>query len=83
MATHYNVVAYDIPKLSEDGKSALPIAPCSVYEASEIEQAQGHAREASSRFDRVVLIEQSDNGPKLLERYRDGRHEMADQIVRR
>ncbi len=83
MAAQYNVVAYNIPKLSEDGKSALPVAPCSVCDSSEIEQAQGHAREISSRFDRVVLIEQGDNGPKLLERYRDGRHEMADNIVRR
>jgi hypothetical protein len=45
--------------------------------------AKKYAQEKKDVFDRVALLRMDDEGPKLIERYSDGRYEKAEDIVRR
>lgn len=83
----YEVYAYDLPKLTEDGKSALPTQPASTERFPSLEAAQEHVRALASKFERVQLLRVTKSGdktePKLVSRVADGIEERAEDIVRR
>jgi hypothetical protein len=67
----YEVHLYSIPKVSEDGKQALPGPESKRQEFTSVDDARRFAFENKDRFDRVVLMENRDDGQKLVERYVD------------
>ena len=73
----YDVYLHNVPKVSEDGKKVIPIDPHRVEEFAELEEAQKFAGEQKDVFERVVLMHQKDDGPKMVERYIDGDHVVA------
>jgi hypothetical protein len=83
----YEVYAYDLPKLTEDGESALPTKPVSTERFPSLEAAQTHARAIGSNFERVQLLRVTKTGdktePKLVSRLVNGTEERAEDIVRR
>lgn len=79
----YEVYLYNIPKVSEDGKQAIPVPDSQTKAFDGVDEAKKFAAEQKAKFDRVVLIRKDDEGQKLVERYRDGQHENAEDIVRR
>lgn len=79
----YEVLLYNIPRVSEDGKQVIPVPDSEKMSFSDEAEAQKFAAEQKGAFDRVVLLSLDEEGPKLIERYTDGRHEKAEDIVRR
>lgn len=79
----YQVYMYNIPKVSEDGKQAIPVPDSQLKGFDEMEEARKFATGLKDKFDRVVLIQTGDDGQKLIERYVDGRFERSEDIVRR
>jgi hypothetical protein len=79
----FNVHLFAIPRVSDDGKSVVPTPDFKVQSFDALEPAQKFAAENKSKWDRVVLMSVDDSGTALVERYRDGDHETAAQIVRR
>lgn len=68
----YDVYLHDVPKVSEDGKKALPIKPHRTEEFSDLEAASTHAAENKEEFERVTVIRTADNKQKMVARYMDG-----------
>jgi hypothetical protein len=78
----YSVYAYNVPKVSDDGLRALPVAPRETEAFGDLETARAFARERAGSFDRVVLIEAAAETQKMVERYVDGGLERADEVIR-
>ncbi len=79
----YEVYLYNVPRVSEDGKQAIPVPDSQTKEFDSLDEAKKFAAEQKNKFDRVMLLRKDDEGQKLIERYRDGEHENAEDIVRR
>jgi hypothetical protein len=63
---------YNIPKVSEDGKQAIPVPDSQVKEFDGVDDAKVCAAEHKNNFDRVVLMQEGDEGQKMVVRYVDG-----------
>jgi hypothetical protein len=68
----YKVYLYNIPKVSEDGKHAIPIPDSQMKEFNGVDDAKIFAAERKNNFDRVVLMQEDDGGQKMVLRYIDG-----------
>ncbi len=68
----YKVYLYNIPKVSEDGKQAIPVPDSQVKEFDGVDYAKVFAAEHKNNFDRVVLMQEGDEGQKMVVRYVDG-----------
>ncbi len=76
----YDVYLHDVPKVSEDGKKALPIKPHRTEEFAELEAARTHAAEHKDEFERVTVIRTADEKQKMVLRYMDGEEiEVAEE----
>jgi len=63
---------YNIPKVSEDGKQAIPVPDSQVKEFDGVDDAKMFAAERKNSFDRVVLMQEDNEGQKTVVRYMDG-----------
>lgn len=86
--TMFEVFMYNVPKVSADGKESLPIAGHKTDVFDAIDGARSCAEKHKSEFERVVLVQvdtEDDRQVKheLIERYRDGAFERAEDIIRR
>jgi len=63
---------YNIPKVSEDGKQAIPVPDSQVKEFDGVDDAKMFAAERKNSFDRVVLMQEDNEGQKTVVRYIDG-----------
>lgn len=83
----YEIYAYDLPKLTEDGKGALPVTPAVTERLPSLDAAETKMRELGGRFERVQLLRVERSGdkvePKLVKRVVDGIEERAEDVVRR
>jgi hypothetical protein len=68
----YKVYLYNLPKVSEDGKQAIPVPDSQVKEFEGVDDAKIFAAERKNSFDRVVLMQKEDEGQKMILRYVDG-----------
>jgi hypothetical protein len=68
----YKVYLYNIPKVSEDGKQAIPIPDSRVKEFDDADDAKIFAAEHKNNFDGVVLMHEDKEGQKIVVRYVDG-----------
>jgi hypothetical protein len=68
----YKVYLYNIPKVSEDGKQAIPVPDSQVKEFDVIDDATIFAAERKNSFDRVALMQEDGEGQKMVLRYVDG-----------
>ena len=68
----YKVYLYNIPKVSEDGKQSIPVPDSRVKEFDGVDDAKIFAAGQKNSFDRVVLMEEDNEGQKVAVRYLDG-----------
>jgi hypothetical protein len=68
----YKVYLYNIPKVSEDGKQSIPVPGSEVKEFDGDHDAKIFAAEHKNGFDRVVLMQEDDEGQKMILRYIEG-----------
>ena len=68
----YEVYLYTLPQVSADGKKSIPGQDSKRHEFTEVEEAKTFASDQKDKFDRVVLIQNGDDGQKMVERYMDG-----------
>jgi hypothetical protein len=68
----YKVYLYNIPKVSEDGKKAIPVPDSRVKEFDGVDDAKMFAAEHKNNFDRVVLMSEDNEGQKVVVRYMGG-----------
>jgi hypothetical protein len=68
----YKVYLYNIPKVSEDGKQVIPVPDSQVNAFDIVDDAKIFAAERKNSFDRVVLMQEDNNGQKTIVRYADG-----------
>ena len=68
----YKVYLYNIPKVSEDGKEAIPVPDSQVKDFEGVDDAKIFAAENKNSFDRIVLMQEDNEGQKLVVRYMDG-----------
>ncbi|HYW73571.1 MAG TPA: hypothetical protein VE961_21290 [Pyrinomonadaceae bacterium] len=68
----YKVYLYNIPKVSEDGKQAIPVPDSQVKEFNGVDDAKVFAAEHKNNFDRVVLMQDGGEEQKMVVRYVDG-----------
>jgi len=68
----YKVYLYNIPKVSEDGKQSIPVPDSQVKEFDGVDDAKIFAAERKNSFDRVVLMQEDNEGQKMVVRYVDG-----------
>jgi hypothetical protein len=68
----YKVYLYNIPKVSEDGKQAIPVPDSQMKEFDGVDGAKIFAAEHKNSFDRVALMQEGDDGEKMIVRYVDG-----------
>ena len=68
----YKVYLYNIPRVSEDGKQAIPIPDSQLKEFDAVDDAKIFAAERKNSFDRVVLMQEDSDGQKMVLRYDDG-----------
>ncbi len=68
----YDIYLYNIPKVSADGKQAIPVPESQVKEFPSIEAAREFAVNHKNKFDLVVLMQKDEDGQKMIERYVDG-----------
>jgi hypothetical protein len=66
------VYLYNIPKVSEDGKQAIPVDGGQLKEFDSADDAKTFAADHKNGFDRVVLMQEDNEGPKMVIRYADG-----------
>lgn len=78
----FEVYLYNVPKVSEDGKKALPIPGHETKQFDDLDEASKFAAEHKDEFDRVVLLRHEAEEQKLVKRYTEGKHEDAEEIVR-
>ena len=68
----YKVYLYNIPKVSEDGKQSIPVPDSRVKEFNGVDDAKMFAVGHKSSFDRVVLMQEDNEGQRMVVRYVDG-----------
>jgi hypothetical protein len=68
----YIAYLYNIPKVSEDGKQTIPVPDIQVKEFDGVDDAKIFAAEHKNSFDRVVLMQEGNEGQKMVVRYADG-----------
>jgi hypothetical protein len=68
----YKIYLYNIPKVSEDGKQAIPVRDSQVKEFGGVDDAKIFAAEQKNNFDRVVLMQEDNEGQTMVVRYTDG-----------
>jgi hypothetical protein len=68
----HKIYLYNIPKVSEDGKQAIPVPDSQVKEFDGVDDAKIFAAEHKNNFDRVVLMQEDSEGSKTVLRYVDG-----------
>jgi hypothetical protein len=68
----YKVYLYNIPKVSEDGKQSIPVPDSQMKEFNVADDAKMFAAEHKNNFDRLVLMQDDDEGQKIVIRYVDG-----------
>jgi hypothetical protein len=68
----YKVYLYNIPKVSEDGKQSIPVPDSQVKEFDVVDDAKMFAAEHKNSFDRAVLMQEDNEGQKMVVRYVDG-----------
>jgi len=68
----YKVYLYSIPKVSEDGKHAIPVPDSQMQEFDSVDDAKKFAAEHKNSFDRVALMQEDSEGQKMVVRYVDG-----------
>ncbi len=68
----YKVYLYNIPRVSEDGKQVIPVPDSQVKEFDGVDDAKMFAAERKNSFDRVVLMQEDDQGQKMVVKYVDG-----------
>jgi hypothetical protein len=68
----YKVYLYNIPKVSEDGKQSIPVPNSQVKEFDSGDDAKICAAEHKNNFERVVLMQEDNEGQKMIVRYVDG-----------
>lgn len=68
----YKVYLYNIPKVSEDGKQSIPVPDSQVKEFGGLDEAKMFAAERKNTSDRVVLMQEDEEGQKMVIRYMDG-----------
>lgn len=68
----YKVYLYSIPKVSEDGKQSIPVPESQLKEFDGVDDAKMFAAERKNNFDRVVLMQEDEEGQKMVIRYTDG-----------
>jgi len=68
----YKVYLYNIPKVSEDNKKAIPTPDSQVKEFDGVDDAKIYAAEHKNYFDRVVLMSEDNEGQKMVVNYADG-----------
>jgi hypothetical protein len=68
----YKVYLYNIPKVSEDGKQAIPVPDSQVKEFDGVDDAKIFAAERKNSFDHAVLMQEDNEGQKMVVRYVDG-----------
>jgi hypothetical protein len=68
----YKVYLYNIPKVSEDGKQAIPVPDSQVKEFDGVDDARMFAAEHKNSFDRVALMQEDSEGQNMVVRYVDG-----------
>lgn len=79
----FDVYLYNIPKVTEDGKQVVPVPGNESKSFEAVDEAKNFAASHKEDFDRVVVMQTTDEGQKLVERYVDGRFERPEDIVRR
>jgi len=67
----YKVYLYNIPKVSEDGK-AIPVPDSRAKEFDGVDDAKIFAAEHKNNFDRVVLLQEDNEGQKMVVNYAEG-----------
>ena len=78
----FDVYLYNIPKVTEDGKQVVPVPGNETRNFEDSEEAKKFASAHREKFDRVVVMQKTDDGQKVVERYVDGRFERPEDIVR-
>jgi hypothetical protein len=68
----YKVYLYNLPKVSEDGKQAIPVPESQTKEFDGVDDAKMFAAERKNSFDRVVLMQEDNDGQKMVVSYEDG-----------
>jgi len=68
----YKVYLYNVPKVSEDGKQAIPVPDNRTKEFDSVDDAKMFAAEQKNNFDRVVLMQEDSDGQKVVVRYDGG-----------
>lgn len=68
----YKVYLYNIPKVLEDSKQAIPVPDGRVKEFDGVDDARTFAAERKNSFDRVVLMQEDNEEQKMVLRYVDG-----------
>ena len=68
----YKVYLYNIPKFSEDGKQAIPVPDGQVKEFDVMDEAKMVAAKHKNSFDRIALMQEDNEGQKMVVRYVDG-----------
>jgi HSP90 family molecular chaperone len=68
----YKVYLYNIPKVSEDGKQSIPVSDSQIKEFNGVDDAKMFAAEHKNNFDRIVLMQEDNEGQKMVVRYFDG-----------
>ena len=68
----YKVYLYNIPKVSDDSKQAIPVRDSQMTEFDVVDDAKVFAAERKNSFDRVVLMQGDNEGQKMIVRYIDG-----------
>jgi hypothetical protein len=68
----YKVYLYNIPKVSEDGKQSISVPDSQAKEFQVVDDAKIFAAEHKNNFDRVVLMQEDNEGKKMVVRYMDG-----------
>ena len=68
----YEVYLYTLPRISGDNKS-IPGPESERREFEGVDEARSFAAGSKDKFDRVVLMQNGEEGQKLVERYMDGK----------
>jgi hypothetical protein len=66
------VYLYNIPKVSVDGKQSILVPDSQGKEFNGVDDAKIFAAEYKNNFDRVVLMQEDNEGQRNVVRYLDG-----------
>jgi hypothetical protein len=68
----YKVYLYNTPNVSEDGKQSITVPDSQVKEFNGVDDAKMFAAEHKNNFGRVVLMQEDNEGQRMVVRYVDG-----------